>query len=74
MVLRERRDRYTAVGVQTPSLAGRDVVSRDHGDSVGVKRVRLRIMAAPHRGQAAPTYRYRPPRRRSRQQAALPPG
>jgi DNA-binding SARP family transcriptional activator len=74
MVLRERGDRYTAVGVQTPSLAGWDVVSRDRGDSVGVKRVRLRIMAALQRGQTAPSYRYHPPRRRSRKQAALSPG
>jgi DNA-binding SARP family transcriptional activator len=74
MVLRERGDRYTALGVQTPSLAGRDVVSGDHGDRVGVKRVRLTIMAAPYRGQTAPSYRYRPPRRRSRKRAALPPG
>ena len=74
MVLRERGDRYTAGGVQTPSLAGWDVVSGDHGDSVGVKRARLRIMAALHRGQTAPSYRYRPPRRRDRRQAALSPG
>jgi DNA-binding SARP family transcriptional activator len=74
MVLRERGDRYTAVGAQTPSLAGWDVVSRDRGDSVGVKRVRLRIMAALQRGQTAPSYRYHPPRRRSRKQAALSPG
>ncbi len=74
MVLREQRDLYAAVGVQTPSLPGRDVVSRDHGDSVGVKRARLTIMAAPYRGQTAPSYRYRPPRRRDRRQAALPPG
>lgn len=73
MVLRERGERYTAVGVYTPPLAGRDVVSRDHRDSVGVKRVRLTIMTAPHRGQTAPSYRYRPPRR-PRRQAAHPPG
>jgi DNA-binding SARP family transcriptional activator len=47
MVLRERGERYTAAGVQTPSLAGRVVVSRDHGDSVGVKRVRLTIVRNP---------------------------
>src|SRR5258708_3501244 len=74
MVLREQRDLYAAVGVQTPSLPGRDVVSRDHGDGVGVKRAQLTIMAAPYRGQTAPSYRYRPPRRRDRRQAALPPG
>ncbi len=74
MVLRERGDRYTAIGVQTPSPVGRYVVSGDHGDSVGVKRARLTIMAAPYRGQTAPSYQYRPPRRRDRRQAALPPG
>src|SRR5260221_2136887 len=74
MVLREQGDLYTAGGVQTPSLAGRDVVSRDHGVSVGGKRVRLTIVAAQYRGQTAPSYRYRPPRRRSRRQAALPLG
>src|SRR5260370_29028951 len=62
MVLRERGDLYTAVGVHTPSLAGRDVVARDHGGSVGVKRVRLTIMAAPYTGQTAPSYRAHPPR------------
>ncbi len=46
MVLRDRGDRYTAVGGQTPSLKGWDVESRDHEDDVNVIRVRLAIIVA----------------------------
>ncbi len=72
LVLRERGDCYTAAGGQTLSLVGRDAVSRDRGDSFGVKGARVAITAAPCRGQMPSSYRYRPPRRRSRRQAVLP--
>jgi len=71
LVLRERGERYTAVRVQTLFLVGQDVVSRDHGDGFGAKRAQLTITAAPCGGQTPSPYRYRPPRRRSRRQAAL---
>jgi DNA-binding SARP family transcriptional activator len=74
LVLRERGDRYTAAGVQTLSLVGRDAVSRDRGDSFGVKGARMAITAARCGGQTPSTYRYCLPRRRSRRQAALPVG
>ena len=75
MVLRERGERYTAVGVQTLSLVGQNVVSRDHGDGFDAKRVRLTNTVAPLcAGQMPSPYRYRPPRRRPRRQAALPVG
>ncbi len=74
LVLRERGERYTAAGVQAPFLVGQDVVSRDRGDSFGAKGTRMAITAAPYRGQMPCSYRYRPPRRRSRRQAALPVG
>jgi DNA-binding SARP family transcriptional activator len=75
MVLRERGERYAAVRGQTLSLVGQDVVSRDHGDGFDAKRVRLTNTVAPLcAGQTPSPYRYRPPRRRSRRQAALPVG
>jgi len=74
LVLRERGERYTAVRVQTLSLVGQDVVSRDHGDGFGAKRARLMTNAAPCGGQTPTPYRYPPPRRRSRRQVALPIG
>jgi DNA-binding SARP family transcriptional activator len=74
LVLRERGERYTAVRGQTLSLVGQDVVSRDHSDSFGAKRARPTTTAAPCGGQTPSPYRYRPPRRRSRGQAALPVG
>jgi DNA-binding SARP family transcriptional activator len=74
LVLRERGDRYTAAGVQTLSLVRRDAVSRDHGDSFGVKGARMAIAAARCGGQMPSSYRYCLPRRRSRRQAALPVG
>ena len=74
LVLRERGERYTAAGVQTLSLVGRDAVSRDRGDSFGVKGARMAITAAPCGGQMPSSYRYCLPRRRSRRQAALPVG
>jgi DNA-binding SARP family transcriptional activator len=74
MVLRDRGDRYTTVGMQTPSLAGRDVVSRVHGDDVGMIRARLAIIAALCEGQTESSCRYHSLRRRSRRQAALPVG
>ena len=74
LVLRERGERYTAVRVQTLSLVGQDVVARDRGDGFGAKRARLTTTAARCGGQTPSPYRYRPPRRRSRGQAALPVG
>jgi DNA-binding SARP family transcriptional activator len=74
LVLRERGERYTAVRGQTLSLVGQDVVSRDPGDGFGAKRARPTTTAAPCGGQTPSPYRYRPPRRRSRRQAALPVG
>jgi DNA-binding SARP family transcriptional activator len=74
LALRDRGDRYTAAGGQTLSLVGRVAVSRDRGDSFGVKGARVVITAAPCRGQMPSSYRYRPPRRRSRRRAALPVG
>src|SRR5260221_7620102 len=74
LVLRERRDPFTAVRGQTLSLVGQDVVSRDHSDSFGAKRARPTTTAAPCGGHTPSPYRYRPPRRRSRGQAALPVG
>ena len=74
LVLRERGERYTVVRIQTLSLVGQDVVSRDHGDSFSMKRTRLTTTAAPGGSQTPSPYRYRPPRRRSRRQAALPIG
>ena len=71
LVLRERGERYTAAGVQTLSLVGRDAVSRDRGDSFGVKGARMAITTAPCTGQTPSSYRYCLPRRRSRRQAAL---
>jgi DNA-binding SARP family transcriptional activator len=71
LVLRELGERYAAVRVQTLSLVGPDVVSRDHGDGLGMKRARLTITAAPRGGQTPSPYRYHMPRRRSRGQAAL---
>ncbi len=74
LVLRERGERYAAVRVQTLFLAGRDVVSRDHGDGFGAQRAGLTTNAARCGGQTPSPYRYRPPRRRSRRRAALPAG
>jgi len=74
LILRERGDRYTAAGVQTLALVGRDAVSRDRGDSFGVKGARIAITAAVCGGQTPSPYRYPLPRRRSRRQAALPDG
>src|SRR6266487_4628838 len=71
LILRERGDRYTAAGVQTLALVGRDAVSRDRGDSFGVKVARMAITASRCGGQMPSSYRYCPPRRRSRRQAAL---
>ncbi len=71
LVLRERRERYSAPGrVGTLSLSWQDALSRDHGDGFGVKRVRLTTTAAlSHGGQTPSSYRYHPPRRRSRGQS-----
>jgi DNA-binding SARP family transcriptional activator len=74
LVLRERRECYTTAGVQTLSLVGRDAVSRDRGDSFGVKGARMAITAARCGGQTPSSYRYCLPRRRSRRRAALPVG
>jgi DNA-binding SARP family transcriptional activator len=71
LVLRERADRYTTVGVQTLSLARRNEGLRDRGDGLGVKRARLTI-AAGCGGQTTTPYRYCLPQRRSRRKAVLP--
>jgi len=74
LILRERGERYTAVRVQALFAPGQDVVSRDHGNGFGAKRARLTTNAARCGGQTPSPYRYRPPRRRSWRQAALPVG
>jgi len=77
LVLRERADGYTAAGTRATALAGRVVQSGqryDRGEGLGVKRARLTIVAAPCKGQTASSYRYAPPRHRSRRQSALPVG
>jgi DNA-binding SARP family transcriptional activator len=73
LVLRERGDGYTAAGLQALSLVGREAVSGDRGGSSGFKGARMAITVAPCRLQTASSYRYRPPRRRSRRQAIPPP-
>jgi DNA-binding SARP family transcriptional activator len=70
LVLRERGERYTAIGAQTLSRLGLDEVSRDHRDCFSAKRAQLTITAAPCRGQTSSPYRYRLPRRRSLRQTA----
>ena len=74
LVLRERGEHYAAEGIQTLSLVGQDVVSRDRGEGFREKRTRLTANAAQCGGQTPSSYRYRPPRRRSWRQAALPVG
>ena len=74
LVLRERGDRYTAAGLQTLAPVGRDAVPRERAGSSGFKGARMAIAVAPCRGQMSSSYQYRPPRRRSRRQAALPVG
>src|SRR5438874_93425 len=72
LVLRERGDRYTAAGLQTLAPVGRDAVSRERAGNSGFKGARMAIAVAPCRGQMSSSYQYRPPRRRSRRQSALP--
>jgi DNA-binding SARP family transcriptional activator len=63
LVLREQGERYTAVGVQTPTLTVRGVQSgqrREHRDSFGMKRARLRVVAFPRGDQMASSYQYCP--------------
>jgi DNA-binding SARP family transcriptional activator len=74
LVLRERGGSYTAAGVQTLSLVGRDAVLRDRGDSFGMKGVWVAITSARCGGQTPSSYRYCLPRRRFHGQAALPVG
>ncbi len=74
LILRESGEGYTAMGVQTLSLVGRDAVSRDRGEGFGVKGARRAITAAWCGGQTPSPYRYCLPRRRSRSRAALPVG
>lgn len=74
LVLRERGDGYTAAGLQGLAPVGRDAVAKERGGSSGFKGVRMAVAVAPCRGQMSSSYRYRPPRRRSRRQAALPVG
>ena len=69
LVLRERGERYTAVGMQSLPLARQNVESRDHGDGFGAKRAWLTITSAPCGVQTLSSHRYRPPRHRSRRQA-----
>ena len=75
LVLRERGERYTAVGAQTLSLVGQDVQTewrKGLGGSFCTKLVRPMIVAASRRGQTSSSYRYPPLRRHSRRQSALP--
>jgi DNA-binding SARP family transcriptional activator len=72
LVLRERADFYTTAGVQTLTLVGRDAVSRDRGDSFGVKGAWVAISASRCDGQTPSPYMYCLPRHRSRGKAALP--
>ena len=66
LVLRERGERYTAVG-------GQDGARNDNTDGFGLRRVRLTNTAAhPCGGQTPSSYRYHLPRSRYRRQAALP--
>src|SRR3989440_7285458 len=76
LVLRERGERYSASGrVGTLFLPWQDALSRDHRDGFGVKRVRLTTTATlSHAGQAPTSYRYHPPRHRSRGQSVCPAG
>ena len=77
LVLREQRGLYTAVGAQIPAIAGQEAQSewrKRPGGSLCVKRVRPMIVAASRRGQTPSSYRYRPLRRRSWRQSALPYG
>lgn len=72
LVLRERGDGYTASGAQALSLMRRGVVARERGGSSDFKGARMALTVAPCRGHMSSFYRYCPPRRRSRRQAALP--
>ncbi len=74
LFLRERGEWYTAAGLQALALVGLDAVSRERADHSGFKGARMAIIVAPCRGQMSFSYKYRPPRRRSRRQAALPVG
>jgi DNA-binding SARP family transcriptional activator len=66
LVLRERGERYTAVGDQVLLVVGQDGAPKDHRDGFGLKRVRLMNTAAPWCASQTPSpYRYHPPRRRS---------
>src|SRR5437667_4812280 len=56
LVLRERRERYPAVGERTPTLTMWDVQpgqGKEHWDGFGMKQARLAIVAAPCRSQTA---------------------
>jgi DNA-binding SARP family transcriptional activator len=74
LVLREQGALYTAVGLQTLFLVGRDAASRDREDSFGVKGARVAITASRWDGQTPSPYRYCLPRRRSSGQATRPVG
>jgi DNA-binding SARP family transcriptional activator len=70
LVLRERVERYTAVRGQMLFLVGQDGAPKDHGDSFGLKWVRLTNPIAPSCGGQTPSpYRYHSPRCQSRRQA-----
>src|SRR6266480_2244028 len=71
LVLRERGERYPAVGERTPTLTMWDVQpgkGKEHSDGFGMKQARLAIVAAPCRSQTASSYQYRPLCHRSRRQ------
>ena len=75
LVLRERGERYPAVGERTPTLTLWDVQpgqGKEHWDGFGMKQARLAIVAAPCRSQTASSYQYRPLCHRSRRQPAFP--
>jgi len=75
LVLRERGERYPAVGERTPTLTMWDVQpgqGKEHWDGFGMKQARLAIVAAPCGSQTASSYQYRPLCHRSRRQPAFP--
>jgi DNA-binding SARP family transcriptional activator len=74
LVLRERGECYTTSAMKTPCLVERDAVSRELVGGFGANGALVSITVARCGGQKPSPYRYCPPRRRSRIQAALPVG
>ena len=74
LVLRERWEGYTVARAQALSLVELDAVSRNYGDGLGAKCMRLTSHASACVGATPTPYRYPPLRRRARRQGALPIG